>query len=110
MSDTDSSEEPEFIDPLDKFIFDNSNDIIDLYYDLKSRVPWFFGNTCVPLYCLIIDQFDTIMVPKKLVNTFLYEYQNEIQVTLNVVNTFLYKRKCKPINVCTWQHFCYNTF
>ena len=58
MSDTSDSEEEDFVDPLDLFIFNNGNDIIDLFDDLKSRVPYFFGNTCIPIYNLVLDQFE----------------------------------------------------
>ena len=110
MSDTDSSEDIDIVDHLDKFIFDHSESVINLYQELKSRVPYFFGNTCVPLYNIILEQFEKPYIPIKLFDTtFLQKYNTEIRVTLNVINNFLYNIKCKPIHINKWEHFCYNT-
>lgn len=111
MSDNES-EEFEDTDPLDKFIFDNGDNIIDLHMDLKSRVPYFFGDTCIPIYNLILDQYERKLIKPPFYNfyyEFYNEYKNVIQATLPVINTFLHKRKCKEIDINNWIVFCYNT-
>lgn len=116
MSDSENDIES-LIDPLDIFIFNESNSIIDLYDDLKNRVPYFFGNTSLPLYNFILSHIFEKNNIKKLnfdITFFINEFNKEIQVTLDTVNKFILNRKkslkCGSINLNEWQIFCYENF
>lgn len=113
MSDSEN-EESNLIDPLDLFIFDESNRIIDLHEDLKNRVPYFFGNTSLPLYNFLLDHISNSKEPKgqNLNEYFIHEFNKEIQVTLYTVNQFLINRRkrFKCVELKDWQVFCYENF
>jgi hypothetical protein len=117
MSDTESESEIT-LDPLDTFIFNESDSIIDLHEDLKNRVPYFFKNTSIPLYNFILDHIFTSKsknVPVSVNSYFINEYNKEIQVTLCTVNYFLLNNrkkslKCGSIKLKDWQVFCYENF
>lgn len=117
MSDTESENEIT-LDPLDLFISNESESIIDLHEDLKNRVPYFFKNTSIPLYNFLLDHIFTPksgIIQKNVNDYFINEYNKEIQVTLDTVNYFLLNNrkkslKCGSIKLKDWQIFCYENF
>lgn len=114
MSDSESDNFESLIDPLDIFIFNESNKIIDLHEDLKNRVPYFFGNTSLPLYNFLLSHiFDN--KSEKLnfdITFFINEFNKEIRVTLDTVNNFLINRRkrFKCVELKEWQIFCFENF
>ena len=102
---------------FDLFVFNEGDRIIDLYDDLKSRVPYFFANTSITLYSFILDHiFNKNHMSNKYNDNdndyWNLEYNNEIKVTLNVVNNYLFNAKkrnhlkCGEIQLKPWQNFC----
>lgn len=117
MSDTENESENKndiLIDPLELFIYNESDSIIDLHQDLKSRFPYFFKDTSLPLYTFILNHITNNLPVKNNydINYFINEYNKEIQVTLDTVNAFLVNRKksFKKIDIKNWQAFCYENF
>ena len=116
MSDSESDNTIQ-IDQLDMFIFNDGNKIIDLHEDLKNRVPYFFGNTSLPLYNFLLEHIFYNNQIKNLnfnITFFINEFNKEIRVTLDTVNNFLINRpkrlKCGSIKLKDWQVFCYENF
>jgi hypothetical protein len=112
--DSESDNEIQY-DPIDVFIFNESDSIIDLYDDLKNRVSYFFGNTSLPLYKFLLNHISKDFKPTKHINEyFINEFNKEIQVTLDTTNKFLLNRKkslkCGSITLKDWQVFCYENF
>jgi hypothetical protein len=84
---------------------DLCENIITLFYDLKSRFPYFLGTRAERLYKFILSKN-----PKTKINAvpkhFIEENLNEIDVTFGVVTKFLsnYKMYIKEME---WIRFCY---
>lgn len=84
---------------------DLCENIISLFYDLKSRFPYFLGTRVERLYEFILakkSKKTCLLIPKH----FIEENRKEIDVTFGVVTKFLsnYKIFIKEID---WIRFCY---
>lgn len=96
-------------DHIDSFTYHESDNIIDLYYEMENRFPYFLNNMkSSDLYCFIIDK---LMLNKKQFNQahilyFDQEYKTEINVTLMLLNNYLYKFKNFSIHYDDWLNFC----
>jgi hypothetical protein len=97
-------------DPIDSFMYHESDNIIDLYYEMENRFPYFLNNMkSSDLYCFIIDKLITNKKGKCNQDHILYfeqEYKTEINVTLMLLNNYLYKFKKFSIHYDDWLNFC----
>jgi hypothetical protein len=116
------------IDPIDLFITNETDNIIDLYYDMENRFPYILNNMgSANLTCFIIDTI--FELPRNTNQRFLYpftskfqnktqystnhilfqkEYKNEINVGLMLINNYLYKFKNCSIDYNDWLEFIYH--
>lgn len=99
---------------IDKFIYYESDYIMDLYYDLKDRLPYFLDKlTFSNLLHFIIDLKFGIYKNNKRYNQhtldyFENEYQQEIQGMLYVINNYLHKYKKFQITYDVFLLFSYD--
>lgn len=98
---------------IDKFIFTETDYIMDLYYDIKDRIPYFLDKLHFHhLLHFIIDlKFGHYKIPSKYnekqLNYFEHEYQQEIHGMLYVINNYLTKYKKFQIDYNTFLLFSY---
>lgn len=105
---------------IEEFEFNESDKILDLYYDLKNRIPYFIDDMqFFDIFSFIIDnrfsQYKKYLfeATHSQLEYFKNEYCDEINTSLFVLNNFLkiqnpkiYKRL--NINYQDWFEFCYN--
>jgi len=107
-------------DVVEKFEFDQSDTVLNFYYDLKSRHCYFISLMQFhDIFDFIIDNrfsqfygynYDATSIEK---NYFYNEYKTEIYNTLYIINDFLKTQDPKiyrylQINKIDWFCFCYN--
>ena len=106
------------IDREHNFLERETDNLIDLFHDVKSRFPYFLGDRSEILTEFIIENIfeHSAWDNKKVVDYhFIDENYKEINVTLNVINRFLATRrwnsKNRPltntIKESNWIKFCY---
>jgi hypothetical protein len=99
-------------DTIDKFISDETDYLLDLYYDLKDRIPYFLDKMHFHhLSDFIIDnKFNTYENNKRYSNLdyFYSEYKTEINAALFVINGYLCKYKKFQITFDTFIRFAYD--
>lgn len=97
---------------IDKFITDESDNILDIYYDIKNRFPYFFDKLSFPIYTdLLIDIIftdnTTMYKNYEMCNSYFFDENiKEISITQEITNYFLKKYK-KSVNNNIWDNFCY---
>ena len=106
------------ISPIDIFMDNEMDNLIDLFRDLKDRFPYFLGDRSEVLTGFLLDHlFDVSYkcVPTLVVNKdFLDANILEISITYTVVDDFLASRKwgkSKPLRTVIdygdWVRFCH---
>jgi hypothetical protein len=101
-------------DHIDLFIYCESDNIIDLYYEIENRHPYFLHNmSSSHLMCFIIDyNFGLYQNTKKYnyqhLAYFEHEFITEIDTTLMLINNYVYRFKRLNINYTDWLKFCYD--
>ena len=99
---------------IEEFYFYYSNDILDIYEEIKERLshsPFFFSNLKYPLLTEFIISFvlsNTTKLPinKKYLDIFNDYYSVEVESSYNIIQKFLRKFKRNlPYN--KWQEFCF---
>jgi hypothetical protein len=99
---------------VEEFYFYYSNDILDIYEEIKenlSHSPFFFSNLKYPLLTDFIISFvlyNTTKLPinKNYLDLFNDYYSVEIESSYNIIQKFLRKFKRNlPYN--KWQEFCF---
>ena len=91
-------------DPIDSFISYESDNIIDLYYEMENRFPYFLNEMrSSHIMCFIIDyNFGLYENTKKYdeqnLNYFEHEFITEIDTTLMLINNYVYQFKKLKIN------------
>ena len=99
---------------IDAFIFKETDYIMDLYYDIKDRIPYFLDKLQFSdLLHFIIDlKFSLYNNNKRYDNKnltyFEHEYTQEINGILYVINNYLYKYKKLQVNYDTFLLFSYD--
>lgn len=109
-SDNSSSSEP--IDYIEQYMLNCNDEIIDLYYDLKSRFPYMFGESSIIIHDIIMEQLHEGLDKKyKIIysNKFYGDYYYEISVSLNVINNYLKRNKIPLIPLYKWANLCYTS-
>ena len=118
-SDSDSCNSDEIVktkhDLIDSFEFNESDIILDFYYDLKGRFSYFIDdmNFCDLLNFIIDQKFSQFYgynnnADYNQIKYFDQEYSMEINTTLWILNNFLKKYKRFQVNYNDWFEFCYN--
>jgi hypothetical protein len=85
--------------PIDKFIFDETDYIMDLYYDLRDRLPYFLDKLKFSdlLHFIINIKFNLKYNCKRYNPDKLYyfesEYSTELTTFLYVINNYMKKYK-----------------
>ena len=85
--------------PIDKFIFDETDYILDLYYDLRDRLPYFLDKLKFSdlLHFIINIKFNLKYNCKRYNPDKLYyfesEYSTELTTFLYVINNYMKKYK-----------------
>ena len=83
-----------------------------MFYNLKGRFPYFLGDRSEKLFELIVEHIfsntskETLPTCQKFEN-FIFEFHQEISITLNVLNNFLQSKKYKVISKNKWTNFCF---
>lgn len=95
---------------IEDFYFQYSNDILDMYEEIKERFshsPFFLSNLKYPLLTEFIISFvlyNDLQLPIN--NTFNDYYSIEIESSYNIINKFLRKFK-RNLQYNKWQEFCF---
>lgn len=107
--DNDSSSDP--IDYIEQYMSNCNDEIIDLYYDLKSRFPYMFGGSSIIIHDIIMEQLHDPNKKYKIMYTkkFYDDYYYEISVSLNVINNYLKRNKIPLIQISKWANLCYKS-
>lgn len=99
---------------IDTFISNESDNIINLKYDLENRFCYFLDKmNSGDLLSFIVDiKFNSVSdinnyYSDKEINSFINENNNEISVSLWIVNRYLSKFKKIQISYDIWLEFCY---
>lgn len=106
---------------IEDFLENETENVIDLFHDLKNRFPYFLGDRSEKLTEFIIDNIYEVLQSKNnkvdnyKLTSFIKNNRNEISVTLNVLNRFLATRtwnrkntpKTKTIKESNWITFCF---
>lgn len=98
---------------IDKFIFNESDYIMDVYYDLKDRIPYFIDQLGFSdlLHFIIDIKFnmyrDNHNYHQPQLDYFEHEYKKEIDSILYVLNNYLRKYNKLQINYNTFLLFSY---
>ena len=115
---SDSSEEFFLLNPIEEFLDNETDNLIDLFDDMKSRFYYFLGDRSEKLTEFVLDNTfhsswneDKTRVPE----WFSIDNKQEISVTLSILNRFLatrrWRRNCKPVTTIitekSWIQFCY---
>ena len=99
--------------PIDKFIFDETDYIMDLYYDLRDRLPYFLDKLKFSdlLHFIINIKFNLKYNCKRYNPDKLYyfesEYSTELTTFLYVINNYMKKYKNFIINYDIFLIFAY---
>lgn len=100
--DSETESHPDFYEefeenPIDIFISNETDYIMDMYHDIQDRIPYFLDKSRFPDFmCLIIDnkfglyKNNKIYNPQNL-NYFYSEYKSEIDGIHYVINQYLKK-------------------
>jgi hypothetical protein len=101
---------------VEDFYFYYSNDILDIYEEIKERLshsPFFFSNLKYPLLTEFIISFvlyngndTTTMCSQGTLNLFNDYYSVEIESSYNIIYKFLRKFK-RNLQYNKWQEFCF---
>lgn len=110
-SDSDDLSE-EVVDPVDKFIDDESDNVIDLFYDLQQRFPWFLTRMrSSHLLSFLTDRkFNVKIKVVKHANTFtrfIEEFDKELETTHFVISTYFCSARNFQVTRDNWNVFCY---
>jgi hypothetical protein len=101
---------------IDNFLESETDNMINLFHDLKSRFPYFLGDRSEIFIQFIIENiFEHYDNNETVDYKFINENYQEINITLNVVNRYLVTRKWtkknRPltysITESNWLKFCY---
>jgi hypothetical protein len=98
---------------IDKFMFDESDYIMDLYYDLRDRLPYFLDKlTFADLLHFIVElKFNLTYNCKPYDSKKLYyfesEYSTELEACLYVINNYMKKYKRFIISYDVFLIFAY---
>jgi len=101
-------------DQIDKFITYETDYIMDLYYDLQDRLPYFLDKAKFPdIMNFIIDNKFGLYKNTKIYNSqnmvyFLHEYKSEINASFYVINNYLQKYKKFSLEYDTFTKFAYD--
>lgn len=101
-------------DQIDEFITNETDYIMDLYYDLQDRFPYFLDKARFPdIINFIIDNHFGLYKNKKKYNEkdmeyFIYEYNSEINASLYVINNYLQKYKKFSLEYDIFIKFAYD--
>jgi len=108
-SDSDASSDIEFFEnELDDFLYNHTDNMIDLFENIKERFYYFLGNRSEKLSSLIIDNcFSEDYKKVEIHDIFEMKYIIEISTTLDLTNQFLKNNKLSPISRKKWVHFCF---
>jgi hypothetical protein len=120
---SDIEDEIPLINPIELFIFNESDNILDLYDDLESRFTYFFENNAnIKLYDFLLNHIFKKQYNLNNLNNlnnldlknfllFKTQFRNEINVLLQVVNNYLITKNIKKkITLNDWELFCYENF
>lgn len=102
---------------IEEFYFYYSNDILDIYEEIKERFlhsPFFFSNLKYPLLTEFIISFVLSnansglqsQINKNYLNLFNDYYSSEIEFSYNIIQKFLTKFK-RNLQYNKWQEFCF---
>jgi hypothetical protein len=98
---------------IDKFISNETDNIIDIYYDIQDRFPYFLNNSRFPDFMnfIIDNNFGLYNNNKKYnqahIDYFIYDYNTEINTCLYLINKYLYYKKTS-IDYTIFVEFAYN--
>lgn len=98
---------------IDKFIFNESDYIMDVYYDLKDRIPYFLDKLGFSdlLHFIVDIKFNmyknTHRYNQQQLDYFEHEYKQEVDGILYVLNNYLCKYKKLQIDYNTFLLFSY---
>lgn len=101
-------------DPIDHFISHETDYILDLYYDIRDRVPYFLDRIRFPdLFNFILDNKFNMYKNEKYyderkLDKFYTEYKSEINGILYVINGYLSKYKKFQIDSDIFWLFAYD--
>ena len=110
--------EIDYIDPIELFIKNESDNIYYLMCDLKNRFYYFLDKIhSGHLLSLILDSkfnlehkshFDDMDIDISIhnINKFINKNDNELDISFQIINNYLYKFKCE-IKKNDWLIFCY---
>lgn len=95
---------------LDDFIYNELDNVLDLYHDIINRFPYFLNSKSYHFTQFVIDNciLKSWTTSKVVVNNdYVTYYENEIETTLWVLNNFLGKKRLPLISMTSWIEFCY---
>lgn len=98
------------INILDDFIYNELDNVLDLYYDVINRFPYFLTCKSHHFTHFIMDTcvLKTLPEIKQCVDeNFVINNEKEIDTTLWIVNNFLGKKRLPLIPNKYWTGFCY---
>lgn len=101
-------------DKIELFITNETDYIMDLYYDLQDRFPYFLDKARFPdIINLVIDNIFGIYKNNKRYNLkdfeyFIREYNSEINASIYVINNYLSKYKKSTITYNVFTKFAYD--
>lgn len=101
-------------DQIDEFITYETDYIMDLYYDLQDRLPYFLDKARFPdIMNLIIDNKFDIYTNNKRYDTrdleyFKNEYKSEIDASIYVINNYLKKYRRFSLDYDIFTKFAYD--
>jgi hypothetical protein len=101
-------------DQIDSFITEETDYIMDLYYDLQDRIPYFLDKARFPdIMSFIIDNKFGLYKNNKIYDTrdieyFMYEYNSEINASFYIINNYLQKYKRFSLEYDVFTKFAYD--
>lgn len=107
---------------IDDFLSEHLDNILDIYYDIQERFPYFLDKvTSTAFVDFIIDNafymYDTKHVETyfkkntKSYTKFIQEYSKEITTTYILIDNFLQKQNMNAIDTILFNKFCFmNSF
>jgi len=111
---SENESEPSLIDKIDKFLYDESDNLYELYNKLNYNYPWLINNCSAQLTFFICNY---IYEPENItqvnfipLNKFINKYNDDINSTLYLVNNYFKYNQNKKlrhnrINIELWIKF-----
>lgn len=99
---------------VDIFISEETDYIMDIYYDLENRFPYFLDKArfCDIFHFIVDNKFGIYKNNKKYysrnMDYFIYEYKSEIDASFYVINNYLSKFKNCSIDYTIFLKFAYD--